>query len=63
MFSKCFQVATRGAVLYFVLADLAKVDVMYQYSLGWFHHMFVTCINPEHVGADKPGDSYIDILC
>ncbi|ESO83512.1 hypothetical protein LOTGIDRAFT_133247 [Lottia gigantea] len=29
-------VATRGAVLYFVLAELATIDVMYQFSLSWF---------------------------
>ena len=39
------QVATRGAVLYFVLADLAGVDFMYQFSLTWFQSMFVSCIN------------------
>ena len=42
------QVATRGAVLYFVLADLAGIDVMYQFSLPWFQDMFRTCINLAH---------------
>ena len=32
-------------MLYFVLADLAGVDVMYQFSLTWFQSMFVSCIN------------------
>ena len=27
------SVATRGSILYFVVADLANVDPMYQYSL------------------------------
>ena len=39
------QVATRGAVLYFVLADLATVDVMYQFSLTWFYGMFSSCVD------------------
>lgn len=39
------QVAIRGAVLYFVLADLSLIDVMYQFSLAWFEDMFTTCIN------------------
>jgi hypothetical protein len=38
-------VARRGAVLYFVLAELASMDVMYQYSLAWFLHMFGSCIS------------------
>ncbi|WAR20147.1 DYH6-like protein, partial [Mya arenaria] len=29
-------VATRGSTLYFVLADLSGIDVMYQFSLDWF---------------------------
>lgn len=41
---KYLPVATRGALLYFILADLAHVDVMYQFSLAWFKDMFVTCI-------------------
>ena len=28
--------ATRGSVMYFVVADLAEVDPMYQYSLKYF---------------------------
>ncbi|XP_067420874.1 dynein axonemal heavy chain 14 [Emydura macquarii macquarii] len=34
-------VATRGAVLYFVVADLIKINYMYQFSLEWFHKLFV----------------------
>ena len=29
-------VATRGSVMYFVVASLAEVDTMYQYSLKYF---------------------------
>ena len=33
-------VATRGSVLYFVVADLALIDPMYQYSLEFFARLF-----------------------
>ncbi|RHY84261.1 hypothetical protein DYB26_001855, partial [Aphanomyces astaci] len=36
--NKYRSVSTRGSILYFVLADLAAVDPMYQYSLDWIHH-------------------------
>lgn len=39
------QVATRGAVLYFVLADLSNIDVMYQFSLAWYQKLFISCID------------------
>ena len=41
---KYLPVATRGAILYFVLTDLAYVDVMYQFSLPWFTDLFENCI-------------------
>ena len=41
---KYLSVATRGAVLYFVLTDLAAVDVMYQFSLPWFTRLFANCV-------------------
>ncbi|XP_069810836.1 dynein axonemal heavy chain 14 isoform X3 [Dendropsophus ebraccatus] len=34
-------VARRGAVLYFVVADLIHLNYMYQFSLQWFHQLFV----------------------
>lgn len=34
------SVARRGSVLYFVIADLALVDPMYQYSLEFFIRLF-----------------------
>ncbi|XP_014239722.1 dynein heavy chain 1, axonemal-like isoform X2 [Cimex lectularius] len=33
-------VARRAQILYFCLADMAKVDPMYQYSLDWFTNIF-----------------------
>lgn len=38
-------VATRGAVLYFVLADLEVLNPMYQFSLQWFSEKFLQCIS------------------
>ena len=32
-------VATRGSVMYFVVASMAEVDPMYQYSLKYFKHV------------------------
>lgn len=34
------SVAKRGSVLYFVIADLALIDPMYQYSLEFFSRLF-----------------------
>lgn len=34
------MVARRGSVLYFVIADLALMDPMYQYSLEFFSRLF-----------------------
>ena len=32
-------VATRGSILYFVVAQLAEIDPMYQYSLKYFNQV------------------------
>ena len=37
-------VATRGSIMYFVVANLADIDPMYQYSLKYFSQLFNTCI-------------------
>ena len=37
-------VATRGSILYFVIADLAGIDPMYQYSLGYVKRLFNVAI-------------------
>ena len=34
------SVATRGSILYFVIADLAGIDPMYQYSLSYVKRLF-----------------------
>ena len=38
------SVAVRGSVLYFVVADLSKIDPMYQYSLSYFKRLFNVAI-------------------
>ena len=38
------RVATRGSVMYFVVATLADIDPMYQYSLKYFNNLFNMCI-------------------
>jgi len=45
-------VAVRGSIIYFVVADLALVDPMYQYSLEYFQKMFTTCIEKADSGHD-----------
>ena len=37
-------VATRGSIIYFVIADLGSVDPMYQYSLAYYAALFSRCI-------------------
>ena len=36
--------AVRGSILYFVIADLANIDPMYQFSLEYFTNLFHVCI-------------------
>eukprot|EP00919_Chromeraceae_sp_WS-2016_P044417 GHVR01105986.1.p1 GENE.GHVR01105986.1~~GHVR01105986.1.p1 ORF type:complete len:1022 (+),score=237.93 GHVR01105986.1:58-3066(+) len=43
-------VAHRVSQLFFVVSDLGQVDPMYQFSLQWFHNVYVTAIKT----ADKP---------
>lgn len=38
------SVATRGSILYFVIADLAGIDPMYQYSLVYVKRLFNSAI-------------------
>ena len=45
-------VATRGSLIYFVVADLGLLDPMYQYSLDYFQNLFGYCIDV----ADKSDD-------
>ena len=44
-FQQYQTVAVRGTILYFVIADLALIDPMYQYSLAYFARLFNTVID------------------
>jgi dynein heavy chain len=45
-------VATRGSLLYFVIADLGLLDPMYQYSLSYFKMLFNYCIEVSEKSND-----------
>eukprot|EP00873_Tetraselmis_striata_P045243 jgi/Tetstr1/465507/TSEL_010176.t1 len=44
--------ATRGSILYFVIADLALIGPMYQFSLTFFQRLFNTCIDQSDKHED-----------
>ena len=46
------KVATRGSVMYFVVAMLGEVDPMYQYSLKYFSQLFNSCIEQSEPSSD-----------
>lgn len=50
--SKCKPVATRGSILYFVVADLALIDPMYQFSLSYFSRLFNMVIDTSQRSDD-----------
>lgn len=45
-------VAIRGSILYFVIADLAGIDPMYQYSLGYIKRLFNQAIEKSQKSKD-----------
>jgi dynein heavy chain len=53
-------VATRGSVLYFVIADMAEVDPMYQFSLKYFKQLFNNTISNSEKADDL--NKRLDIL-
>lgn len=42
--NKYTPVAIRTRILFFCITELANIDPMYQYSLGWFMNLFVSAI-------------------
>lgn len=50
--SQYIPVATRGSLIYFVIADLAGIDPMYQYSLGYYAALFSRCILQSEKNSD-----------
>lgn len=43
--NKYTPVAIRTRILFFCITELASIDPMYQYSLGWFMNLFVSAIS------------------
>ena len=46
-------IATRGSILYFVVADLSLIDPMYQFSLSYFTKLFNTVIENTTKNDDQ----------
>ncbi|XP_063222655.1 dynein axonemal heavy chain 6 isoform X2 [Bacillus rossius redtenbacheri] len=46
-------VATRGSVLFFVVAELANIDSMYQFSLRYFKQVFNTVTETSEQSTDQ----------
>ena len=46
-------VARRGSILYFVIADLALIDPMYQYSLEFFRLIYEGAIKSVEGVVEK----------
>ncbi|KAK1931064.1 Dynein heavy chain 6 [Phytophthora citrophthora] len=47
-------VAVRGAMLFFVIADLPEIDPMYQFSLEYFSRLFKMSLNEAPLKHDLP---------
>ena len=46
------SVATRGSLIYFVIADLPDIDPMYSYSLEYFQGLFDRCLIQSEKAKD-----------
>ena len=44
--------STRGALIYFVVADMGRVDPMYQYSLSYIQGLFTRCLDDSEKNED-----------
>ncbi|DAZ98018.1 TPA: hypothetical protein N0F65_004508 [Lagenidium giganteum] len=54
-------VATRGSIIYFVVANLALIDPMYQYSLPFFQRLFNICFD-EAPKADTLAKRLVNLI-
>ena len=50
--AKYIPAATRGSIIYFVIADLASIDPMYQYSLYYYKNVFNKCLADSEKSTD-----------
>lgn len=48
-------IATRGALLYFVVADLAQINHVYQFSLDWFRQVFLSSVVSKSKEQEEHG--------
>ncbi|PNF19938.1 hypothetical protein B7P43_G11467 [Cryptotermes secundus] len=53
-------IAHHSSVLYYCITDLPNVDPMYQYSLGWFIHLYIISI--EGSNKSKQVERRLDFL-
>nr|KAF6302477.1 dynein axonemal heavy chain 14 [Pipistrellus kuhlii] len=51
-------VATRGALLYFVVASLPRVNHLYQFSLDWFRQVFLSSAVSRGKEQEEPGSRW-----
>lgn len=54
--------ATRGAVVYFVIAELSKIDPMYEYSLQYIKRVFNAGLT-RSVPQETPGERIRELVC
>lgn len=45
-------VAFRASILFFAIVDLSAIDPMYQYSLQWFTHLFISSVEHSVKSSD-----------
>ncbi|KAJ1570091.1 Dynein heavy chain 1, axonemal [Nowakowskiella sp. JEL0078] len=50
--NKYAPVAIRTRILFFCITELANIDPMYQYSLGWFMNLFISAISHSEKSDD-----------
>ncbi|XP_053515524.1 dynein axonemal heavy chain 14 [Artibeus jamaicensis] len=48
-------IATRGALLYFVVASLTHLSHMYQFSLDWFRQVFISTVTSRSKRQEEHG--------
>ncbi|CAK7310997.1 Dynein axonemal heavy chain 6 [Vulpes lagopus] len=51
-------IATRGSLLYFLVAGLDQVNCMYQFSLDWFRQAFVLSVVSGSKEQEKPSSKW-----
>ncbi len=56
------DIATRGAILYFVLVDIAKIDPMYQYSFSFLKKLFNDALSIAVVGAATVDEKKVKMI-